>query len=444
MKKLFVSVGLVAVGTSAVCAAGGAGAMGMGDNSKNWSVSATLRGFYDDNYATSSKGIAGTNEVRDSFGVTIRPSVAYSLPLDNTSLGFRYTFGATWYEDRSKVNSQNDPWDMSHEFAGFFNHNFSDKTSLDVMNSFVISQEPELLQSGPLTVPYRTEGDNIRNHGEITFNGTLTKQLKYTLGYQNTFFDYENSGGFVIPTVPAATVQSSLSGVLDRMEHMGLVNLNWQAAPKTVAVLGYNIGEVNYSSDETIANLSTTNNVLVSSKFRDNRSHYLYAGVNQNFTKDLLLSARVGAQRIQYVNDLSTPDATTPYISLNLNYAYRPNSTLTLGLTHSRNQTDVISPDANGRITQDQQTSVVYANLNHRFTPKLSGNISGQWQSSEFNGGLHDSKNDTYVDIGGNLRYRFNQHLTGEVGYTFSQLTSDIAGRDYDRNRIYLGLTATY
>lgn len=440
MNKLIVSVGLIAVGTSAVCAAGGVAAMGMGDNSKNWSVSATLRGFYDDNYTTSPSSTPGG--VRDSFGVLIRPSVAYSLPLDNTSLGLRYTFGATWYEDRSKQSSQNDPWDMSHELAAFLNHSFSERTSIDVMNSFVISQEPELLQSGPLATPYRIEGDNIRNHGEIAFNGTLTKKLKYVLGYQNTYYDYENSGGFVTPGAPAS-VTASLSGILDRMEHQILANLRLQAAPKTVALVGYNYGQVKYSSDEVIANLSQTVTDLVTSEFRDNRSHYLYAGIEQNFSKELTLSARLGAQMIQYVNDPASEDKTTPYINVNLTYAYRPTSTLTFGFTHSRNQTDVIAPDANGLITQDQESTVFYGNLNHRFTPKLSGNISGQWQVSEFNGGSFDGKNDTYMDIGGNLNYRFNRHLTGEMGYTFSQLTSD-AGRGYDRNRIFLGLVATY
>ena len=437
MKKLFVSVGLVAVGTSAVCAAGGVAAMGMGDNTKNWSVAATLRGFYDDNYATASKGTAGTNDVRDSFGVTIRPSIAYSVPMDNTSFGIRYTFGATWYEDRENQNSANDPWDYSHEFAGYFNHDFNDHYSVDAMDSFVISQEPELLASGPVATPYRTEGNNIRNHAEINFNGTFTKKLQYVIGYQNTYYNYENDGGnFTNP---------SLSGLLDRMEQIILVNLRYQAAEKTVLVVGYNYGMVDYSSDETIALVGPTQAIPATSDFRNNHSHYFYGGIDQNFSKNLMGSFRAGAQIIDYYNDPQSDSQTTPYLSGNLTYAYRPSCTVTLGATHSRNQTDVVSPDpTTGQITQDQQTTVVYLNIHHRFDSKISGNLFGQWQDSQYNGGAYDSQNDTYMDVGFNLNYRFNNHLIGEVGYTFSQLSSDIAGRDYDRNRIYVGVSATY
>ena len=406
----------------------------MGDNSKNWSVSATLRGFYDDNYATSSKGIAGTNDIRDSFGVTIRPSISYSLPLDNTSLGLQYTFGATWYEDRSKINTLNDAWDKSHELAGFLNHSFSDRTSLDVMNSFVISQEPELLQSGPLAVPFRTEGDNIRNHGEITFNGTLTKQFKYVLGYQNTYYDYDNSGG--------TAALPSLSAILDRFEHRGVGKLLWQAAPKSVLSLGYTYSQVDYTSDEPIRVIP-----LGLSEIRNNRGHAVHFGLDQNFSKELLLSLLVGAQRTEYSDPLN-PESTSPYISANLRYTYRPGSTFTIGYTHSRSQTDVLSPilvgPNLGQLATDAESAVIYASIQHRFNAKLSGVVQAQLQNSEFNGGRVDGQKDTFVDISGSLHYRFNPHLTGEVGYSFSQLSSDILGRDYDRNRIYLGLTATY
>lgn len=428
MKKLFVSVGLVVAGTSAVCAAGGA-AMGMGDNSKNWSVSATLRGFYDDNYATSTSA-----NKRDSFGVMIRPSVSYSLPLDNTSLGLQYTFGATWYQDRAKINDQNNAWDMSHQLAAFLDHNFSDKTALHVMNSFVISQEPELLQSGPLAVPYRTEGDNIRNHGEINFNGTLTQKFKYVLGYQNTYYDYENEGG--------NEFQPSLSAILDRFEHRGVGKLLLQAGPKSVLSLGYTYSQVDYTSDEPIRAVP-----FATSENRNNRGHAIHVGLDQNFTKDLLFSVLVGAQRTEY-NDPLNDDTTTPYISAKLAYTYRPGSTFTLGYTHSRNQTDVLSPiiggPLEGQLTTDAESSVIYASLSHRFNAKVTGILQGQWQNSEFNGGNVDGQKDTFVDISGALVYRFNPHLTGEVGYSFSQLTTDIALRDYERNRIYLGLTATY
>ena len=60
---------------------------------KYWSVSGTLRGFYDDNY-----NIAGTG--RGSGGVEVLPEVSFHMPLQQTDIGIRYTYGLYYYQDR--------------------------------------------------------------------------------------------------------------------------------------------------------------------------------------------------------------------------------------------------------------------------------------------------------------------------------------------------------
>lgn len=447
MKKIFASIGAIALGATAVQADSAAGMALGGDNSKAWSVSATLRGFYDDNYTTAAKG----NE-RDSLGATISPSIAFKFPMDQTTLGFRYIYGATWYEDRSSINSGNNAWDQSHEFDALFSHAFSSRFSVDAMDSFVIAQEPGLLDD--VGHHYRTEGNNIRNHGEITFNGTITRQLSFVVGYQNTYYDYENESPFgknnFDQPVPGA-VDSSLSGLLDRIEHEALLNLRWQAMKKTVLIAGYNYKQVNYTSDEVVANAGAIPGVFDDfrvSNTRDSRSHIFYGGVDQNFSKDLILSVRLGAQMIEnYRASANEPNDTTtsPWGSLSLTYNGFQDTTVQVGFTHARNQTDVVTPDAaTGSITSDAQTSVLYGSVSHHFTPKLIGRLSAQWQDSEFFGGLYDGTSEKFFDAGVNFTYRFNEHFTSEIGYNFSQLNSDVPGRDYDRNRIYLGVTATY
>lgn len=455
MKKIFLSVGVVALGATAVQADTAAGMAMTGDNSKPWSVSATLRAFYDDNYNTTS----GTNK-HDSFGGTVSPSIAFKFPLDQTTLGFRYTYGATWYQDRTRINSKNNAWDQTHEFEGLFSHNFSSRFSVDAMDSFVISQEPALIAgSGATTFPYRTEGNNVRNHGEITLNGALTRQLSFVLGYQNTYYDYKNvsPGGSSNYDPFTGGVDASLSGLLDRMEHEALANLRWQALPKTVLIAGYNYKLVNYSSDELIANAgsapgpvffpSSTNDFRLS-KTRDSRSHIFYGGLDQNFSKDLMLSLRAGAQMIDnYKAPANEPNhkTTSPWASLSLTYTYLPGSSVQVGFTHMRNQTDVVTPNAaTGSVTSDEQTSVLFGSIHHRFTPKLTGRLSGQWQDAAFFGGFYDGLSEKFFDAGLNFTYRFNEHFSSEIGYNYSTLNSDVPGRDYDRNRVYLGVTAAY
>jgi len=463
MKKIFASIGVVALGAAAVHGES-ATTMGMGgDNSKIWSVAASLRGFYDDNYTT-----APNATKRDSFGASISPSVSIKIPMDQTTLGFRYIYGATWYADRQDIVGGSDAWDQSHQFDLLFSHAFNPRFSLDVSDSFVISQEPELINpTGPVAFPYRSEGDNIRNHGEITLNGGITKRLSFVVGYQNTFYDYENSGVTFVPGFPTV-VDGSLSGLLDRIEHEVLFNLRYQVLPKTVLVGGYNYKQVDYTSDEFIANAQTNPfgpDLPVKSDVRNSRSHIIYGGVDQNFTKDLILRVRAGAEFVDKYNskvagvtngapvgafptilkDDSDNTTTSPWGNISLSYNYLPGSSVQVGFTHSRSQTDVVTPDAKtGRVTSDQETSLLYGTIYHRFTPKLNGRFTAQWQDSEFYGGLNDGEREDYYDLGINFSYSFTQHFSGEVGYNYSKLDSDAPGRDFDRNRVYLGVTAAY
>jgi hypothetical protein len=42
------------------------------------------------------------------------------------------------------------------------------------------------------------------------------------------------------------------------------------------------------------------------------------------------------------------------------------------------------------------------------------------------------------------LEYSFTPNWSAHVGYNFDLLESDLKGRDYDRNRVYIGVRASY
>ena len=115
-----------------------------------------------------------------------------------------------------------------------------------------------------------------------------------------------------------------------------------------------------------------------------------------------------------------------------------------MGFTQSRNATDVIAPTASGKITEDQESSVIYGSLNHQITPRLIGSLVGQIQYSTFNGGTFDGQSQTWYSLGLNLAYTITPHVSTEIGYNYDDLTSDVPGEKYSRNRVYLGVTGTY
>ena len=58
-------------------------------------------------------------------------------------------------------------------------------------------------------------------------------------------------------------------------------------------------------------------------------------------------------------------------------------------------------------------------------------------------GGPLDNRDEKYYLVGLNLEYRFNPHFAAHVGYNYDKLESE-AGRSFDRNRVYIGVTASY
>ena len=431
MKKIVASVGLVALGVSGVHAAYPPGLSTM-DTSKALSVTASLRGFYDDNYATWPSDMA-----RSSFGFEISPSVRFNWsPVEQTYLGAYYIYSGRFYEDRNSV-SANNPWDHSHQFNLILNHAFSERYSLNLQDTFVIAQEPELLAplAGPVPVLYRTQGNNIHNAASASLQAELTRLLGVAVSYHNSVWDYENSGGNLF--------SPSLSGRLDRMEHAVSGDLRWHALPETTAVVGYTFGMTAYSSTEIIGFLPTVG--LFDSSIRDLQSHALYVGVEHSFPRDVTASVRAGATYLDYRHNEANKDTWIPYADARLTYVYAPGSNIRIGVVHTYNSTDLIDPNATlGTVTSSQHSTSAYAALTHRLTALLSGSASVTYQHSTFAGGNFDGQNDDFLMLGLNLTYAINPHWSAEVGYDYDLLSSDVPRRDYNRNRVYLGITASY
>ncbi len=399
------------------------------DTSKPWSVAASLRGFYDDNYYLADKG-----DERDSFGFNITPSLRYNLAKDQTYFGARFIYSAAWYEDRTE--GDNDPWDQSYQFDVMLNHAFNERFSLDVRDSFVISQQPEVLATSgaAVTYPMRSEGDNMRNQGEILFKAQMTRLLGLNVGYNNVYWNYDQEQGDdgTNPQNPSYSAQ------LDRIEQLGTLELGYQAWPETRLFAGYKLGLISYTSDEMIDPMRMGIPAFYEkADYRDNMQHYLYGGVTQNFARNISLNASAGASYIDYSDDDFFSDTWAPYANVSFSWNYLTGSSVQLGYLHSFNQTDRFDAGS-------QMSSTFFAAINHQITPKLMASVHGHFQNSEFNGGVYDGDADKLLMLGVNLAYAITPHWSAEVGYSFDDLNSDGAHNDYQRNRVYLGVTASY
>jgi hypothetical protein len=447
MKKIVASVGLVAIGASGIQTAS-AQALTAPDASKPWSVSATLRGFYDDNTATIPNNVTlPEGEHRDSLGFEVSPSAALSWSVDQTTITLGVMYSWIHY-DHIPLNSTGHN-DNTFTFNAGLTHAFNEQISARVSDSFVVGQEPDLLRAGTTFSTYqRVSGNNIRNYGSIGLDAQLTPEWGLGFGYDNAFYDYKDRGTGVVPLADGGFLfQPSLAGSLNRIENRAHIEGTYQCLPETKFLVGYQFTDINYTGNEVIGGFVDPflGDSRVMSDERNSREHTGYVGAEHSFSPQLRGAVRVGASYTMYPNDGNVSNIWTPYVNGSLRYNYAPQSYVEGGISYDRNATDVVGAGLPGTTTVDAQSAVVYASATHAITPQIFASLIGQFQNSRYHGGTFDGNNEQYYLVGLNLEYRFNQYFSAHLGYNYDRLqSSDALNRTFDRNRVYIGVTATY
>lgn len=412
MKKIIASASLAAVGAVGLQAALAPG-VSSAEQAKPWNVSASLRGFYDDNYTTRPEGLGKKN----SFGIEVSPAASFTYTVEQNVASLSYIYGMRYYENR-----QQNSIDQSHQVNARLEHTFSEQYKLDLTDSFVVGQEPELLDPSA-GFKYRADGSNIRNTAIAKFHAELTRLFGLEVGYGNTLYSFDD---------PAYAL------FLDRMEHLAHLDLRWHALPLTWGVLGYQYGVVDYTHAIESG---------VDPTVRNSRSHYVYVGADHALAGGKINTyGRVGAQFIEYPNADKIAGAedssVVPYADFGATWAYMRGSFLQLGIKHTLLATDFYA--------FDQEATTLYGQVSQKITEKLTCSLNAQYQNSSFNfkgNSAIDGKVEDYFLVGLNFAYQIMTApvaVTAETGYNLDVLDSEIAGREFTRNRVYLGLRASY
>jgi hypothetical protein len=427
MKRVVAAVGVCAVGATGLQGQNVAG-LTREEARKSWSVTALLRPFYDDNSLNQTEG----NE-EAGFGVEFSPGVSVNLPLERTLFAASYRLTLNYYEARPENNL-----DQDHEFIARLNHKFSQRYEVDLKDTFVYSDAPEVLDrdTAQTTVNRRQDSTGFRNNAVLDFSARLTPTIGTTLGYKNNLRDYLETG------------VGSLSALLDQVEHLFHIDGQWFAAKNTMMFVGYQIGLADYTSSDLIGTYVTidqaTGSIVVNevpASTRNNLSHYLYVGGRREFTRLLQGAASVGLQYVDFYNADET--SLSPYVDLTATYAYLPGSYARLGLTIQRNSTDSgLATD--GSLTLDQESASVYAGVTHRITPRIHGALLGRYQHSVYNGGEFDGESDNYFTFDMNFNYKIRENLYADTGYLWTRAVSSRPDSGYTRNRVYIGLRAVF
>lgn len=411
MNRIVASAGVFVLGMAGLDAANVTGLTPQEMN-KWWGVSASLRGFYDDN-------IFQSHTKQSSPGLEIEPSVAVNFPLEQTLISAKYLYRLKYYTDRA-----GDDIDQNHEFDFRLNHRFTERYTLNVADSFVYSNEPELIdQGGVVTTFNRSDSTGVRNRVPIDFHARLSRIFGVAIGYENSFYDYKQDG------------LGSLSALLDRMEHVSHIDAEYYFTDTTVGFVGYQYGFYDYTShDEVLPGVPGTE--------RSRVAHVVYVGASHRFSQKLSGIVRGGVEYTDYEQAGADTDL-SPYFDLSGNYVYLPGSSLRVGVKVTHAATDLAGADP-ADVTRDQLAAAFYAQVTHKITSKVTGFWFGQYQFSEFNGGTLDGENEGFLNTGVQLAYQINPNFSASAAYSFDWLTSDVPFRDFNRNRVWAGVTVTY
>lgn len=435
MKKIFVSASITALGAIGLHASEYAPDVTAMNASKLWSVSGTLRGFYDDNFNT-------TPNKSGSAGFEFSPSFSLIMPLQQTELGLRYTYGLYYYQKRQDEGTK--AIDQTHDADLWVDHAFTERLEGKVEDSFIYGQNPQLQATGT-PFPFRTQGNYFNNIGTISLHTELSMLFSSDLGYQNNWLSYTENGT-TETGLAGGTQSASNAGLMNNINHLIYLNLNYQFQPDLAFLIGYQFGITDYTGNEPIA-LGPPGQFF----FSDNRnqySQYLYLGVQYALAANLSISARAGFQYSDNYNlpsfDHQSTTSFNPYANIAATYTYLPGDYVQVGFTQSQNPTSQATPNSQNQITLYQETSVVYASINHQITPYLLGSIIGHYQYSTFVGGFFNNQAQNWYSLGLNLSYSFTPHLSAEIGYNFDDLVTDVPNQGYTRNREYIGITGTY
>ena len=401
MNKKIITLGVAAIGVAGVQAA---------DAGKVWEVTASLRGFYDDNYTTSPDELA-----EESWGIEVSPGINFTLG-EGTDMEFSagYAFGMRYYEDRESDNE-----DYGHELGISLDKKFSDTSVLLLSNGLVVAQEPEILNGG---TPLRIEGDNLRNTFAARYRRILSGSTGVDIGYGNSIFDYE---------------EQYHSALLDRSYNEVSLDVFYGMA-ETEYYAGYR-----YSSTDFEGDVLQVPGLVFNPAARSNHAHAGYVGARHQLDKNILANVRAGVQNVDYYDfdlmpGLIPEDESSPYVDARMEWEYAEGSKLVAGATLARGATDLQAAD--------QEISSVYAQLLHKISGRIHGTLTGRFQDAEISGGGEklDGKEESLLLLGASLTYAIADNIWAEVSYNYDELDSDVPHRSFERNYLSVGIGTTY
>ncbi len=238
-----------------------------------------------------------------------------------------------------------------------------------------------------------------------------------------TYISTDNAIGYRwterVATYTGITYSSlNYKGSVSDVESYGAyTTIRYRLSPQTVVKATYRFNKADYN---TVS--------------RDN--HYITVGVEQELSQTSNVVADFG---VQYRGDESNP-------FVNIQYANRLTGQLKARafVRYSMEDTDTIFP---GGRYDNKETFRIGAAVDYTVSPQLVITAGGSYTKADFTDGapLPNGDWDLFnIYVGATLKINNALSLTGSINHTTSNASATIVGRDYDRNRVEVGVKYTF
>lgn len=423
------------------------------------SVTVDTRVGYDDNTLDESRN------KHDSVFVNGAVNVGYTAQNSRTILTLGASAGITYYPDRPGRE-----YDPNVGLSLGLTYKLTPRATLLVSSSSVYQSEPDF---GVVGIQERRNGDYFYTANSFGLAYRWTPRFSTVTSYNPAFFVYR---------------QDPYSFYQDRAEHYFDQQFRLLVLPRLTLVGEYRFGYIDYFNDRN-ADFRLLDNgqtlVFVPDFHANSYNHFALVGVDYALGPRFRAGLRVGAQFRNYADDRTFfvvngvgarqldrntfgtvlgPDSrivsvtrdteTSPYVEGTLSYDLNRRGNLTLVTRYGIEEGNLAVSDSS------RDSFRIGATYNQGFTARLGGYVGFYYTHNEYNNadGFNDFGENVY-DVSAGLRYVINRHVALEVGYQHTTVDSgfspfnnldtsvgegvvtlnDFNGRDYDRNRYFVG-----
>ena len=329
--------------------------------------------------------------------VEFSPKVAYNASLtDQTFMSLSYQLTLDHFDNRPGEKNLD-----SHAASARIAHAFSSTSTLDVVDVFQLTRNPESLLNG---LPLNADQSFQRNELDGNFTTSPMAKVGLTAKARTVYYNYRNA---------------VLGRSLDRTENLFGLAGDYGVLPEVKAVAEYRHQDVYYDK---------------LGEKKNKHSDFLMAGVDYAIAKKLTTTARVGAEWRHRSSERST---TSPFVELTAKYNYADGSFVTGGYTYTLEEASDTAQFTDTKVNR------FVVGVQHTIRPLLIASGSFTYEPSVLQGrrGNANVAEETYR-AGASLSYLPTKQWTISFSYDNDHVKSDEGVRNLDRERV--GLNASY